>query len=825
VGLFRNPVAIATAMGLGTAALLAGGWALIRFTRYQLTGRALALLACLVMPLNLWFYHTQGLVTLEGNLWVAAVVCCVLYAASALVLRDSLFVYVFVGGVALTGLLLLADRDVDRFHEIAAPATLLVVLGLLCIHVERVFPEALPPSPPTPLPQGERGESAPPTPLSQGERGEPALDAGPFTRRGFGLAFFWSGHALLAAGLLLLLGAQVAGGWLYEPLFKPVYDSWQAGQPQVVTEPWGRMLALGLVLAGLYAYFYSDLVVRRIGVYVYLGVFCLLWAEVLLAGLLEIEITPEVVILVLALTALAANLVQPLVADPRSPVSRAGQPLGFFLSTLPVLLGLILHLRATYRPLHEIWPYEAGWSFVAAMLVTAVSCRIGAFLYRHTVPWLCTLYFFGTAAATLIGAAALLAVLDLKTWADQAPLLMLIPIAYLVAARLYQGQPSEQPLVWVAHTATAVMVVAVVAAALRLTPEHVFEVEAGQALNLSLAAFFVEATLFYVLAAAFRQQGANVYLATLMACGALWQILKFFHVPDEFYTLAFAVLGFGLLVGYRFAAYPPLTPPYEGGEGRGSGLAEEAFQCANALMSLSFVSSVFLALRQLAAHRIRDWSHDWPTALLLLALVVLGFLAAALVSHPGWRRWYVLMALTEGVLLLIVLHVLADLTPWQKLELFSVLIGLGLLLSGHLGWYREQDRQNDLVSFSLFLGSLAVGLPLVVELLLHRGHAEFALVYELGTLLAGVLLLGSGFMFRLKSTTLTGLFLVVLYLVTLPMFLRTPDVLQSAAVLMLIGGAVLFGTGLLLSLYRDRLLALPLKIKRREGIFRVLSWR
>ena len=36
---------------------------------------------------------------------------------------------------------------------------------------------------------------------------------------------------------------------------------------------------------------------------------------------------------------------------------------------------------------------------------------------------------------------------------------------------------------------------------------------------------------------------------------------------------------------------------------------------------------------------------------------------------------------------------------------------------------------------------------------------------------------------------------------------------------------LLFATGLFLSVYRDRLLALPDQIKRREGIFKILSWR
>jgi hypothetical protein len=40
-----------------------------------------------------------------------------------------------------------------------------------------------------------------------------------------------------------------------------------------------------------------------------------------------------------------------------------------------------------------------------------------------------------------------------------------------------------------------------------------------------------------------------------------------------------------------------------------------------------------------------------------------------------------------------------------------------------------------------------------------------------------------------------------------------------------LGGVLLFGTGLILSVYRDRLLQLPDKIRRREGIFRIFDWR
>lgn len=785
LGVFKNPVVVAVALGLGNAVLLGGGWATTAYTRYQTAGRALTLLACLVMPLNLWFYHSHQLITLDGHLWVAALVCCVLYAASALVLRDAMFVYVLAGGIAMTGLLMLADMG--KFWEIAAPSTLLVALGLICLHVERAFPDA----------------------------------EGPFTRRRFGLAFFWSGQVLLAAGLLLLLGAQLAGDWLYKPFFEPLYQRWRLGPPAVVAERWGQLLALGLVLAATYAYADSDLIVRRVGVYIYLAVLCLLWAEVLAIDLLALPVTAEAAIIALALTALAANLlpsamaVESLTVSVR-PLARAAQPLGLLLSTLPVVLGVILHLRATYQPLNAAWllpdggTYAIGWTYVIAMLLTAATCRLGAHLYRHTVPWLSTTYFFGTAAATLVGIAGLLSVVGLQTWDQLAPVLMLIPIAYAIAARLYRGHTPEKPLVWAAQTAAAVILVAVLAASAHLTPAHVFEPEVGSPLNLTLAMVFAEAAVFYALMAVFTRQGGQIYLCTAAACGAVWQLLQYGHVGAEYYTLTFAIVGLVLLIGYRLAMWER------------TGLAEPAFQCANALMSLSFLGAALLTLSRLATRV--DTIH-WSLVLLLSALAVLSLLAAWLVRHPGWRRWYVVMAITEAALMFITVHVLSQLTVWQKLEVFCVVIGLGLLVVGHLGWYREQDREDDVVSFCLTMGSLLVAVPLAVAVVYYRSLPHFSGLNELGMLTAGILLMATGLVFQLRSTTLSGVMLLLIYLLTLVLYINMLETVQTAAIWMTIGGGLIFGTGVVLSIYRDRLLTLPDQVKRREGVFRVLTWR
>ena len=183
VNKYFTPPVLAMVMGGANIAVMLAGWGLIQKTRYQLVGRGLTLLSCLVMPLNLWYYHAQDLVSIDQHLWVAAVVMSALYGASAWILKDEMFVYVFNAGVAMTGLLILADMppSPQKFWEIASPATLLVLLGLAGIHAERAFGE----------------------------------NDGPFSRKRFGLAFFASGQVLMAAGLLMIFGAQLGGDWLY----------------------------------------------------------------------------------------------------------------------------------------------------------------------------------------------------------------------------------------------------------------------------------------------------------------------------------------------------------------------------------------------------------------------------------------------------------------------------------------------------------------------------------------------------------------------------------------------------------------------------------
>jgi len=67
--------------------------------------------------------------------------------------------------------------------------------------------------------------------------------------------------------------------------------------------------------------------------------------------------------------------------------------------------------------------------------------------------------------------------------------------------------------------------------------------------------------------------------------------------------------------------------------------------------------------------------------------------------------------------------------------------------------------------------------------------------------------------------------LFAVHLGSLVLLIHWPEFLLNVSVLMMLGGATFFGTGLVLSIYRDRVLALPGQIRGGQGVFTVLKWR
>ena len=754
---FKQPAVVAVILSLSTAVVLGLGWFVVLRTRFKMAGQALSFLACVVAPLNLWFYQAHKLATLEGRLWVGGLGCCLAYALTGWALRDPLFVYVAEGGITLTILLFMADHGVAT--HLPTLSAFFIGIGFISLHCERIFPP----------------------------------NEGPFSRRRFGMPLFWCGQLQFGIGLLILLAAQTLV-WLKVPATSfPGYE-WR---------DLNNLLAGVLWLVGAYSYLYSDIVVRRVGIYLYVAAGCLLLA--LTTTLFALDLSVEVVIVALACTALVVNVVQHLFQETSGKLGRATVPLALILGALPLLLGIVLHIRAT-SSLVGNWNYAEGWLFVLAMLVVAVGSRISAHLLGQTRPPVAAVYFFFSGAAAIVAAASLLGQVGLKAWDRQAPFLMLIPIAYILASRLWRGRPPEHPLAWVAQSATVVMLGHVLVASLDLTGASI-GLRTGETANLFLALFFTEAAIFYVLAGALRKRAANIYLAAATACGALWQFLGYWQVPPSYYTVLYGVLGLVLVMVGRGT---PERPPYS--------LA--AFQSGHAVLSVAVLSAALKGLARLAASQI-----GWQDLLAIVLTTGASFVATCFIQQTSWRRWYATASVVLGAITFLMLNVLIHLSRGQKLEIFCVGLGLVTLALSHAGRFRKEARGDELVVLGLWMGSLLASVPLLVATIYYRFNKGIVFsVDEYGLLTITLLMLATGYIWKVKATALVGSILLVVYVGTFVTWEFYEAQLRLGQYL-LIGGAVFFICGLALSIYRDLLQRLPDQFTQREGVFRVLTWR
>ena len=763
LGVFKNAMVVAAAMGVGTLGTLAGGGAMIRYTRHSLAGRSLALLGCLVMPLNLWFYNSNHLLTLDGHLWLAAMVCCVLYAAAAYVLEDPLFVSVLLGGITMTGMLVLAD--LHRLAEISAPATMLIVLGLISLHAERAFAE----------------------------------NDGPFSRRRFGMACFRSAQALIGLGLLLILGSQLSAWALTIGL----------NFHETAALASNRFLALGLVLAGGYGFLYSSFISRR-RIYGYFSAICLLWAELLGIQIGHLANHPPVLLSALALTSLAMNIAAWLMSrradDQATPRANPLAPLGMGLASIAMAMGTLLYLRATISGAIEIWPFTVTWSFIGAMALTALSSRIAASLNARSPSGLSATYHVLAAGATFIGVAGLLPLIGLQTWPTQAPALMAIPLIYLLASRFYKEGPAKSALPAIAGAATVIVTFCGLIAA----GSQWIDPRVGQRADLWLAAFCVESALFFAITAVMTRARFNVYLSAAMLCGMIYQLLGFWQLPPQSCNVALAMAGVVGLIVARIT----------GNDNRSNDSIEKSlFVCANGLISLPMAAVFLIGLSRLALGQADLSMLAAPAALSLLAL-----LSAALVTASSGRRWYFSLTIGQVAVCLLTLEQYSHLSFPRKAEAFAMLAGLTLLAIGYGLWYRDQDGRSDSAGICLLFGALLAGLPPAIFALINRFGFEVSFTDELALVTIAVLMFLTGTMCRIRATTLIGGGLLVTHLITLIVFTGMKAQLAVGAYVA-IGGAALFVIGLLLSVYRDRLLTLPQRIKHHEGVFRVLAWR
>jgi len=111
-----------------------------------------------------------------------------------------------------------------------------------------------------------------------------------------------------------------------------------------------------------------------------------------------------------------------------------------------------------------------------------------------------------------------------------------------------------------------------------------------------------------------------------------------------------------------------------------------------------------------------------------------------------------------------------------------------------------------------------------IAAIVNRFGYQISLMDEFGLATSSTLMFVTGFICRLRATTLVGGSLLAVHLAMLLIFAGMRAQL-AVGVYLSIGGGAIFAVGVLLSIYRDRLLALPQRIKHHEGVFSVLAWR
>ncbi|MBI1345327.1 hypothetical protein GC163_03475 [bacterium] len=763
LGVFDDPRIVAVAMGLGNAAILLTGFAVTLRTRHQLAGRAMTFLACVLAPLNLWFYDAQGLMTVDGHLWVASVVCCLIYLLTISLLKDPLYLFAIEAGVTLTVLLCLGTWQ--RHTDSVWICTALTILAALSIHLERAFPP------------------------------EHTL----YNRRRFGLPIFFSGQAQLVAAMGGLLGLQLAH-WFQVPFVRVLWT-----ESAIATTP---IIAGSLWLAAAYLWLYSDFVVRRLGLYSELAVLAIVMAEI---TWLEQRLTNNGVMVTMAVTVLAVRWFMRNKAQP----SRVWQPFsqiaGCLLALVPVALAVQQYLSLSATTVTASLAIMNVTATAAVMLATCGSAGLMKGIGRTLLisAAACTGWIVGVQVCELIGLLGLLI---------SAPVLCAVPLILAIIAQRQQASGLWEGMITGAHA--WVISGLVLSLATHDPAGHPSNLlfTAPQTWQAWLAALaLIELTVFSALCARQQKTVSEILwgITGLWGLLATWKVVSLINLENVWYAPVLAAIGVALsLVGHwqshRTSQQPELP-----------------------VNSWSNLGDLILVIAELSAFLRGAFRLAGAVSLTghaPLVAIILTTLLAAIGSQAAWssaaRRWHIVATVLLTLMSVAAAMRFLSLADYQKWELAAAILGAWLIILGYIGRLQEASKVRDAgVSAALWCGSIVATLPVLCFVLGDRWFSGHSIQFDEVLLVTiSLMLLASGCLLQVRSTTLLGGFGLALYLITLFAHLAyQPQI--AIGVYLAIGGGLIFLAGLMLSIYRDRFLALPGKIAQREGVFQIIDWR
>jgi len=734
VGIFENPLVVAISAGTATLGLIAGGATMVRKTRYQLAGRWLTLLGALAMPLNLWLYDAQGLITLAdgGHLWIPAAICCIIYAGIARVLRDATFVYTLVGGVVLTGMLFLADQSIGRFFHWLPPTKFLLAIGWISVFAERLF---------------NKGKSE-------------------FSRENFGVAFYRAGMLVVASGLALLLGGFLSA---IGSSVLSVFEFW----PLTAISNSARIWACGMVTASAAGFFVQGHLRESKQCYT-AGASLIAWAALILMNIFGISLTMTSVAIVAAALLTASNVLQA-IAGSRSENEQQSDVYKRSMIGSQFAVGALSVLAVAQTAINVVSPINTlmllSWWTVLQFALTAAAAWSLAWNIRRDAK-------ASNASGSTLAAGSIIAMLagwaglSLATLDSQLGIFLLaaVPILVAIAGRFL-------PKSWDTFSPATI--------ASSMSSTHLVMLGAS-----SLSSFVAVPNLHLIWATSLGL-AAIVYFPLI--AGTIIKVACYFAAINQEETAP--KKKFSIEMG------------------------------ANLIVFQAGVASVLLAMSR--------WLDGQTSQSLVMVMVVAlscTVLVSFLTKNHAWRAAF--RALIVAILgsSVCIFDGFLHLDGWHRGEILSIATGIMLLVLGHVAWSREHDgKEDDTATVSLIGGGLMVAIPLAIGLMIYRlqdnPEGYWRLFHEIAAISAGLVLLGSGLICRIRSTTIAGGSLLVFFVGSLVTLVRLPDQLQNVSVVMMIGGGAFFAIAVLMSIYRDRLISLPTRIRKGEGVYQVLKWR
>jgi hypothetical protein len=185
----------------------------------------------------------------------------------------------------------------------------------------------------------------------------------------------------------------------------------------------------------------------------------------------------------------------------------------------------------------------------------------------------------------------------------------------------------------------------------------------------------------------------------------------------------------------------------------------------------------------------------------------------------------VLLALANLFVGTMIVTFYSDIPLVRKFEFVAVGLGIVAMAVGTVRQLREAGEPQPENTLSVWFGSLFVGMILLAAAIGARFGVPPTNAWDAPILLvAGMVMVVLGIVTQMKSTTIVGATSLGLYVTVLVgSLLHAADL--AAGIYLGIGGLVIFVGAIGLSLARERLLRLPERMAKREGLFRFLNWR